>query len=551
MEGTNMNPQGLGGEELKQNIPISPEIKPIMSDLSTSSNQAPTPEPYRVNNEPVPSQENKKEGFFFDGQKTGLPKTEKETNLQEKIQGAFPPKPMMTEGTSKKDLTARAISSTQPKKLPKKLPKRLILIIAIAVVAVVVIGGLVYYFMSLNKKIPVNISVNQDGATLVIDGQTYQNIQSPYTISLSRGTHSITVEKEGFAPLQKTISVSSAQNNGAVLFELSALQKIEKIHDKELFFAVYDKDLDALSYFDKSDTGFFNLKEFNFGAQKETSIIENIYQVNKVAWSPTFRQLAIKVTNSEKLSGGQIPYLTKYGEGTTLNWIVSLDRADLINITMKDLPPAIKNITFSPAGDKIAYLFQNDTDKELGMANTDGSNFESLLQFKTIDFEPDVVWSPDGKRIAIFVNTENGIQSTANNVDVYIYNFETKSGSKITSDGTSVGALFSPDGSKLLYQSGNGIWIYDLNNSDLTKAAFDLKLQATLANCAWIDANSFITLSASDNTLYQIKTSGTKENVNYQTGTLPANIKSILYGNDKVFLLNTDGVYQLMVAGNI
>ena len=547
MENDNINSEGLGNQNQESKIPISPQMPTPTPDLSTAPAPASIPEPIQVNNEPIPSQENKKEGFFFGGQKVAMPKPENEINPQEKTPSVMPPpKPMATAEAPKKDLN----NITASNKKPKKPFNKSILIIAIAVVVVAIAGGLVYYSMSLNKKLPVVISINQDSSTLIIDGQTYQNIKSPYTFSLSPGSHSITAEKDGFAPLQKTISVSPTQKSNAVSFELSAYQAIQKILDKELFFAVYDKDLDALSYFDKSTTG-FNLKEYDLATQKENSLLENIADISKVAWSPTFRQLAIKVTNSENLKGGQIPFLDKYGVGTKVNWIVSLDRRDLINMTMKDLNPAIKNVTFSPAGDKIAYLFQNDTDKELGLANTDGSGFESLLQFKTITFEPDVVWSPDGNKIAIFVNLENGAQSNATSVDVYIYDFSKKSGSKITNDGTSSGALFSPDGSKLLYQSGNGVWIYDFNNSDPTKAAFDLKLQTSLANCAWIDAGSFITLSASDNTLYQIKTSGIKEGVNYQKNTLPGNIKSILYGNGKVFFLNNDGAYQLIMAGNI
>lgn len=509
MENTNTNPESLNVPKMGESIPISPEIPKPNPDLSTAPITSPTPTP------------------FHDEKKEDLPKISPNADIQE----AF-----------RKEKAAMASIKTKKSKFNIK-NKKTIIIIAISALAVALIPGIAYYFISNSRKIPVTITTNQQGFNVLIDGKEYNNVNSPYVVSLSKGEHTIVVKKQDFADLVKTLDVSPIKSKYAISFELSAYQAIEKIIEKEIFFAAYNKELDSLSYFDKNDTG-YGLKEFSLTTKQEVSMVENISQVNKVSWSPTFRQLNAKIINSATSQSGQIPYVSKYPEGEKINWIINFERKDLVSVTAKDLHPSIKNVCFNPAGDKIAYLFQNNTTKELAIANPDGSNFESLVQFKTIEFEPDVVWSSDGSKIAIFANTENGVASTAKEVNVYTYNFETHSVSKLTSDGTSVGALFSPDGSKLLYQSGSNIWLYDFSKNADT-AAFNLELQANLSNCAWVDNQSFVAYSSDDNTVYNIKTSGVKDNVHYQINTLPANIKSVLFGNSKVYLMNNDGVYQM------
>jgi hypothetical protein len=513
MENTNTNPGSSNEPKIELNAPISSGIPSMNPDLSTAQNHSPTPTPFMAT---------KEESH----------KTSPNTHIQE----AFKKEKAAMAGLMKKRISPKV--------------KKILIIVTSSVLALAIIAGVAYYFISTNRRVPVTITTNQQGFDIVIDKKEYKNVNSPYTIPLSKGKHTIVVKKQDFATLTKSLDVSLIKSSYALSFELSIYQQIEKIMEKEIFFAAYNKELNSLSYFDKTDAG-YGLKEFDLTGQQEVSLIEGIKQVNKASWSPTFRQLDAKTTNSTDSQGGQIPFIDKYGDGTKVNWVINLDRKDLVSITMKDLNPSIKNVCFNPAGDKIAYLFQNDITKELAIANTDGSNFESLAKFKTIEFEPDVVWSSDGKRIAVFANTENGVASNAKEINVFAYNFETRGVTKLTTDGVSTGALFSPEGSKLLYQSGNSIWLYDFNAKNGEGATFDLKLQANLANCAWVDDQSFVALSSEDNALYNIKTSGIKDNVNYQINTLPANIKSVLFGNGKIYLMNNDGVYQLILEKNI
>lgn len=539
MENTNTNLGGQSGPDEGSGIPISPEIPKPDLDLSTAKEGVPV---MSVNHDAVPPQESKKEDFFFDGSKMDLSNQEVAASREGSSPAPSPKIEMPKKDEKPKILSQKPVSPGVRKK---------IIAILVAVLLLVILGGGAYYFITANREIPVNITLSQAGVTLFVDGKQYDNIASPHKVMLKKGAHTITARKDGFADLQKTLTISATQNSLDLSFTLTGYQTIEKIYAQEVFFPAFSKDLNSLFYLTKGDKA-YSLKQLSLDNQKEDSLLENITAgISKVSWSPTFRQVDLKVLNSDQSTDLSLPYLEKYGSGTKVNWVVNLERKDLVSITAKDLHPSIKNITFNPDGNKIAYLFQNDTAKELAIANIDGTNFETLVQFKTIDFEPDVAWSPDGRKLAIFANMENGMQSNAKEVNIYIYDFETRNVSKITEDGTSTGAVFSPDSKKLIYQSGRNLWLYDLESKDNATAALDLKLQGDLLTCSWVDGENFVALSSEDGSLQKVKTSGIKESINYQKVSLPSGIKSVIYGNQKVYLINNDGIYQLLLNSGV
>jgi len=501
--------------EVNQNIPISPEIPASPPNLSTAP---PMPNPMENINRPpniinsTPSvAQNKPQSILNDS----LLKNEK------KITG---PKPA------------------------KVRTKNLIIGIAVGLALLAIIGVGVYYFVFLKKSASVNITASQTSVSLNIDGVDYPNVTSPYLIKLSKGSHQVTAGKEGFASMAKTLNIISTTQTYTVSFDLLPYPSATKILTKAVLFPAYGKDLKSLFYFDKLDNGEYALKEFDLAAQKEVTQIDTMGEVTKVAWSPTYRQLAIKVINSTKDKEATLPYLSQYPEGTKVNWIVNLERTDLINTTKKDLHPSVKNITFNPNGDKIAYLFQNETTRVLGVANYDGSNFDKLMEFKTIEFEPDVVWSPDGNRIAIFSNQETDAASQAKNPNVYTYNFDARNVIQVSNDGVSYGALFSPDGSKLAYISGNNVMIYDFSKG----ASASTGLAASLANCSWLD-NQTILIATNDKSIFKLGLNAnpiTKDEVGYQKDSVGV-IQNIFSDGNTLYLFANDGVYQLSIEGNI
>lgn len=418
--------------------------------------------------------------------------------------------------------------------------------VLVGIVLLGIIGFGVYYFVFLRPGATINITANQTGIDLNFDGKELKGITTPYQIKLGKGNYTITAKKEGFVDLTKTLEITSLTKTYTVSFDLIAQPEAQKIISNEVFFPAYFKDTNSLLYFTKGETG-YSLKEFNLSTQEETTQIELVGEVVKIAWSPTYRQLAIKVVNSGKVASTFLPYLSQYGEGTKINWIVNLERKELINITKKDLHPSIKNISFNPEGSKITYLFQNDTTRALGVANYDGSAFERLMDFQTLKFEPDPIWSTDGGRIAIVANQEMDAASNAEAIDVYTYNFASKDVTRISEDGVSYGALFSPDGLKMAFNSGKNLMVYDFSNGS-TKAQ-NLEIESYLTNTGWLDNQTLVTLT-NDKTIYKLKLGSPKQVLGYKKASIGV-IKSIIVGSDSIYFFGTDGVYELSLEGNI
>jgi len=409
--------------------------------------------------------------------------------------------------------------------------------------------------LSLNKKASVTITFSQSPAEIVIDGQTISNASSPLTISLSKGTHQIEVSKEGFNSSRYTLEIKTTSQKYSLEMELGEQPKIEKIIDSNsIAFPALNTNLGTVLYFEKTENGEYTLKEFDPESKKTITIIENSGNVSKVSWSPSFRQAAIKVENSEKTTSTSLPFIKDYGEGAKVNWIVNVDRKDLVNIETKSLNPVIKNIAFNPEGNKIVYYFDNGNIRSLSVANPDGSAYTPLVQLETITFEPDVLWSPDGNTVAIFPNTKETDQNKAKELDVFVYNFEKRQAIKISSDNVSTNAKFSPDGSYIIYQSSNAIIAYNLKNSDPETATIELGLNASLDNCAWIDSKNLIAIN-SEGRLVKLNIDanpGEKiTELSIAGNEIPSGIKNIFFKNQKIFMFSTGAVYSLDLGKNI
>jgi len=503
MNNTNINPN----KEFKS--PISPDIKPKAPDLSTGRGPQ---EPVLKTKEPTPPAKPK-----------------------EPTKAPLPPKPPQP-----------ALEKKPP--LPKKKIniKQIITIASIAFVLLAAIITAAYFYLSYLRTIPLTITSNQKSVNLKIDEKEYKNISIPYTVKLKAGKYEITVSKEGFFPLAKTVELDLLTGSQELVFDLQEKQPITKIFDKEIFYPVYDKETSSFLYFAKEEKG-YTLNEYNLEKREETVLTDGIIaNIEKVVWSPTHKQLIVKIINSSEPKENFIPFIEEYGEGIRVNWLLNLERKDLVKITKKHFHPSIKNIYFSPEGDKIVYFFNNNVIRTLAVANSDGSNFKNIVQLKNLAFEPDIVWSPDGERVAIFISAGEQKESPEKASDIYIYSFAERNVSRITDDGVSYGALFSPEGEKLLYESSNNIWLYDFARQE-EEAAVNLEIASALEKCVWMNNETMAVLDT-DNNLWAVKTSGEKNLFNYKKTTMPEEVKRVLADENKLFLISARGIYELEIT---
>ena len=125
---------------------------------------------------------------------------------------------------------------------------------------------------------------------------------------------------------------------------------------------------------------------------------------------------------------------------------------------------------WSPDGRKILFTSNRDGNNELYVMNADGSGQRILSAAPSSD-ETAADWSPDGKTIAFVTNRDGNSELYVENADGSNPRNLTKSPGNDGGLGGIKGALFSPDGSKLLFASTRDT--HDQDNSELYVANVD------------------------------------------------------------------------------
>jgi WD40-like Beta Propeller Repeat len=131
---------------------------------------------------------------------------------------------------------------------------------------------------------------------------------------------------------------------------------------------------------------------------------------------------------------------------------------------------AVSWMSWSPAGDKIAYFARTEKNKTLILQNVVSKKIEQRIELKTVDGpeSPDI--SPDGKEVA-FAALRGAI------ADIFIVNLETKEVRNITNDNFGDYApTYAPDGKSIIYLarvSGNDkLFSVDLASGKKTQVTF-------------------------------------------------------------------------------
>lgn len=561
----NENQEQDGNQESYQYNPVSPQFSPQDNELSTGSSLPEEPSVsmpseansfndgiygaernYQEQPSPSPVEESTPEETanpidVFGPEDTAQVETQPEEASQEYIPASATPVENLGQ-----DFDFGLSDRSAKKKNPFEFLKNktiLYSIIGVAVAILVGVGGF-FGYKAIFAKNTLVVSANQSGFNISVDGQETKGVNPPYTIKVAKGEHKITASKEGFNAISKTIIVNASKTTLAL--EFSPVISAEKIYGQEVFFPALNTQLKNLIFFVKTEKG-YDIRELDPATKKENPIIEGLPKPEKVSWSPTFRQLALKIINSEKNNETPIKFNSDFGEGALANWIVDLDRKDLINISSTPLNPVIKNITFNPDGNLIGYFFKNDLTKKIAYANTDGKDYKNLVDIVTLKFDPDVLWSPDGNRISIFPETGSGASSKATDPDVFVYNFQTKNSANISNDKLSAGALFSTDGAYLAYQSGNKVFLTNLDKKETTneEKSLDTGVETSISNCMWIDGKTLIAYSPASREVIKIKTNGTKEVVSFNKDSVSGEVKGLFYQSGYIYLVTKTGIYKI------
>jgi Tol biopolymer transport system component len=155
--------------------------------------------------------------------------------------------------------------------------------------------------------------------------------------------------------------------------------------------------------------------------------------------------------------GGDLILFTNHGSGL---WVMKPDGDNPRPLTFRDdIDP-----TWSPDGSMIAFASSRNGERQLYVANADGSNVRQVTDLNNMGGRS--TWSPDGTRLAFY-------RGPFEDRNIYIINIDGTGLVRLTDGGDNLGPSWSPDGNWIAFTSfrdgNNEIYIIRPDGTGLTR----------------------------------------------------------------------------------
>lgn len=337
------------------------------------------------------------------------------------------------------------------------MKKRTIIILIIALAILIIFSILLYFFVF--KKAP---------------SVTTKEIQLN---SEDRNKLKLTDEerKVGVTEAEKEKKLIDAKKKQLALQQTAAEEKklkIISILKNKTISPTLSSDLSKLLYFDPAKSDFFVSELDGSKASPITaSSLQLVYDIN---WSKQKEKAIINVSENK----GQTGYYMLF---------------DIKTQTKKNLDTHYKAPTFSPDGDKLAYLYKDETTSNISTANLDGSNFTVIAPFD--DEKLNINWNLESQLI-YYKQPSSQINNT-----VFSANTKGQDFRPLVNENGLINNL-SNDGHKFIFSgsadpnaNNTNLQVYNIDSAKIT----DLQLMTFANKCVWLPDNENVICGIPEN----------------------------------------------------
>lgn len=317
----------------------------------------------------------------------------------------------------------------------------------------VIVAAAIYWFFF--YKAAITINPTPSNAKIEIDNNTYL---AGKRIRLSPGLHTLKISTSGYITYEKEQRFKISQ----IIKLNQTLRKMpepNKFHDFKVEFPVLGQDKKSISYLSNNGRVIYQVStDFEPGQNAKYIALtaEKFDAPEKIYWSPN--QLFLIFQKSGK------------------TFFFDFKRYDFTSQEIKDWGEDIGDVTWSPASDKVIYYYAPPSgEHSIIRSNTDHTEIERLYDLKKDAIEnPKLIWSPDGQKVLVIQN------------QLYVLDILTRTLTKLIGTETALNASWSPDSSKILYETVAGLSVIGADG----KNNQNLNLRSGINKTIWLPDSS-------------------------------------------------------------